>query len=327
MGPKTATDGMLTVKEAADYLKLSETMVRRHIEVGRLDVVKTGARKSKTFIPLQSLEDLKTRFGRQQGNPVVIAVVNQKGGVGKTTTADYLGRIFAKLKKRTLLIDLDPQGSLSEIHWYSKGGLMAPEGELPAGAKLLVRSYSSQYKEFPKSVAGYDGFLSIIPNDPAGFNLEQQLPPYGRDQLLKDALTGLAGLYDVIIIDNNPSKSVPMINAVVAADIVLVPTPPERLPMKGLDDLINTVREAQKANLVASQLRIVCTRFGRNETHDAGRAELEMSYPGEVMTATIPEKQEIKKDQALDSDPAYIEVQKEYFALANELAELMPGRL
>lgn len=166
----------------------------------------------------------------------IIAVTNQKGGVGKTTTAVNLSACLAEAGRRTLLIDADPQGN-------------ATSGLGKAG-KAANSIYDVIINDYPAAGAiqdtGYDG-LKLLPSAIAlaGAEIELVSMP-GRDTLLKDALTPVRSEYDYILIDCPPSLGLITLNALAAADSVLVPIQCEYYALEGVGQLMNTLGLVRK---------------------------------------------------------------------------------
>ena len=163
---------------------------------------------------------------------VIIAIINQKGGTGKTTTAINLGSALASLKKKVLIIDLDPQANLS----YSFG-IKSPNGtitEVLQGKKTLQAILVKKER------------LSIAPSSISLADLEISLVnKLGREKLLKERLKGLKG-YDYVFIDSPPSLSILTVNALNAASEVLIPLQMEILSLQGLAQLLETVNEVRR---------------------------------------------------------------------------------
>lgn len=172
----------------------------------------------------------------------IIAVINQKGGTGKTTTAANLGVALASLGKKILLIDLDPQANLT----YSFG-ISSPE----KGTMVEVL----QGKKTLQSILMECEGLSLAPSSTALTDVEVSLVnKIGRERILKDSFAGLRG-YDYVFIDCPPSLSVLTINALNCADEVLIPSQMEVLSMQGLAQLLETIGEVRK--VLNEKLKVV----------------------------------------------------------------------
>ncbi|SFH12088.1 ParA family protein [Pontibacter chinhatensis] len=170
----------------------------------------------------------------------VVAVINQKGGTGKTTTTINLGSALSKLGKKVLLVDLDPQSNLS----YSLA-IPNPEKTL-AGVFLGDNSLQETWVE-------KDG-LWVVPgsNDLVDVEISLVTEPE-REKFLKTILAEAKG-FDFILIDCPPSLSVLTLNALTAAHEVLVPLQMEVLTLQGLDQIMNTIQKVKKA--FNSQLKV-----------------------------------------------------------------------
>ncbi|ARU02840.1 ParA family protein [Yoonia vestfoldensis] len=169
--------------------------------------------------------------------PKIIAIANQKGGVGKTTTTINLGAALAELKKRVLLIDLDPQGNAS-----TGLGVAADQRDITTYDLLSGDSTVSEAAQ-PTNVSG----LMIIPatTDLSSADMEL-LDNKKRSFLLRDVLEHVAG-YDYILIDCPPSLNILTVNAMVAAQSILVPLQSEFFALEGLSQLILTVRDVRQS--------------------------------------------------------------------------------
>ena len=171
----------------------------------------------------------------------IIAVINQKGGTGKTTATANLGAALASLGKRVLLIDLDPQSNLS----YSFGINLSNGGSI---ADVL------QVKKTLQAILVEREGVFIAPASVLLADLEVSLVnKIGREQVLKDRLKGLKG-YDYILIDCPPSLSILTVNALNAAHEVLIPLQMEVLSLQGLSQLLDTI--AQVKQVLNSGLKI-----------------------------------------------------------------------
>ena len=162
----------------------------------------------------------------------IIAVINQKGGTGKTTATSNLGAALASLGKRVLLIDLDPQANLS----YSFGIKLSNGGSV---ADVL------QGKKTLQSILVEREGATVAPASMLLADIEVSLVnKIGREQILKDRLKGLKG-YDYVFIDCPPSLSILTVNALNAAHEVLIPLQMEVLSMQGLSQLLDTIGQVR----------------------------------------------------------------------------------
>ena len=166
----------------------------------------------------------------------IIAVASQKGGVGKTTTAINLGACLAQENQRVLLVDVDPQGSASS-------GLGINGNDVAQGTyEVLLGEAEIQQAVRPTSLANLD----LIPAGQRLSGAEIELVSlFGREARLKNALAKLRDSYDFIFLDTPPSLGLLTVNALTAADSVLIPLQCEYLALEGLSQLIGAIRLVQ----------------------------------------------------------------------------------
>ena len=172
----------------------------------------------------------------------VIAVVNQKGGVGKTTTTLNLGYALANQDKKVMLIDLDPQGSLT----ISLG--MDNNDELKNTiASLMALAIEDKQLPEKENYIIHTGKLNLIPCNIELSAIEFSLVnAMSREMILKYIIDEFKSDYDYIIIDCSPSLGMLTINALAACDSVIIPVTPEYLSAKGLELLLMTIMRTQK---------------------------------------------------------------------------------
>lgn len=210
----------------------------------------------------------------------IVSVVNQKGGVGKTTTSMNLAAYLAHYGKYVLLVDLDPQGNASSGFGHDIANL--------AGTYEAL-SNTSNTKEYILPTA-HDG-LSILPGNAnlAGAQVEL-VNEFNRERKLEQALLSVRNDYDYIIIDNPPSLGLLTINGLVASDSVLVPVQAEYYALEGLGQLmqtVNLVREHLKPELVI--MGAVITMFDpRTNLSNQVLQELYKHFPGKIFRSVIP---------------------------------------
>lgn len=211
----------------------------------------------------------------------IICIANQKGGVGKTTTAVNLAASLAAAEKRILLVDMDPQGNASSGVGIDKS--LLKESIYDALINSVDPATLIQATEL--------GRLAILPatTDLAGAELELIDMPE-REGQLKKILHGLRDSYDYILIDCPPSLGLLTINAMTAADRVLVPLQCEFYAMEGLSQIVRTIKLVQKGlNPRLSIDGIVLTMYdGRNNLSRQVEEEVRAHFGDEVFKTVIP---------------------------------------
>ena len=172
----------------------------------------------------------------------IIAIANQKGGVGKTTTCASLGVGLAKEGKRVLLIDSDPQGSLSISLGFTE------LDKLPYTlSTAMMQAIEDQPITVAEGVLHHEEKVDLLPANIELAGLEVSLiNTMSREKILKQCLEPLKRDYDYILIDCMPSLGMLTINALAAADSVLVPAQPQFLSAKGLEQLLQTVNKVRR---------------------------------------------------------------------------------
>ena len=202
----------------------------------------------------------------------IISVVNQKGGVGKTTTAVNLGAYLAHQGKQVLLVDIDPQANATS----GLGIYEALVGDKQI-FDIIKRTVQDGYKVAPATVSLAGAGIELVSMDEREFRLSNIL------QEIKDE-------YDYIIIDGPPSLGLLTINSLVAADEVLIPIQSEYYALEGLSQLLNTINLVQ-ANLKPELgiMGAVITMFDkRNRLSESVMQELYKYFPNRIFRSVIP---------------------------------------
>lgn len=210
-----------------------------------------------------------------------IAIINQKGGVGKTTTAINLGAYLAKAGKRVLILDLDPQGNTTS------GLGIATEDINGCVYNVLIDGVTvHRIKKETKHVN-----LHVAP---ASINLAaaevELVSQLAREHKLKTALADVSDDYDYVLIDNPPSLGLLTVNGLVAADAVLIPVQAEYYALEGLGQLLSTVKRVRSSlNPRLDLLGVVVTMYDKRtllsrEVH----AELRKHFGNRVFDSVIP---------------------------------------
>jgi chromosome partitioning protein len=212
----------------------------------------------------------------------VYTLVNQKGGVGKTTTAINLGAFLARAGQRVLIVDIDPQANATSCLGVDKHGPRASTYEMllddiPAASLVLVNNGLS---------------LSLLPSSPALAGAEVELVEAAeREWRLKRALAPLLDRYDYMLVDCPPSLSLLTVNGLVAArDGVIIPVQCEYLALEGLGQLMETLQRVRSGLFPELSIRgVLMTMFdARTHLSNDVLAEVRKHFPGQVFNSVVP---------------------------------------
>ena len=210
---------------------------------------------------------------------MVITIANSKGGTGKTTTAVNLGAALAENEQRILLVDLDPQGNLSvnlgvDIDLLSRtiyDVLLNPES-IPISqiiiSKLSFKRGSEFTDAFRLTATALSTEMDLAPAniDLSGATVELMIVQ-GRETILKRALKPVLKSYDFILIDCPPNLELLTLNALTAADLVIIPTQTEYLAMRSIKELKNIIDKVRERTNPKLDMKLLCTMFDRRTVH------------------------------------------------------------
>lgn len=211
----------------------------------------------------------------------IISVANQKGGVGKTTTAVNLAACLGHLKNKVLLVDIDPQGNATSGFGVEKRRVQATSYDVLIGEKTMEEAL------IHTSFTGVDLIPSSI--SMAGAEIEL-VDEENRIERLKAALSPLKGNYDYILIDCPPSLGLITLNAFTASDTVLIPTQCEYYSLEGLSQLMATIRQVKRKYNPAIEIEgVLLTMYdGRLNLTNQVVTEIKRFFPDKVYRTTIP---------------------------------------
>ena len=245
----------------------------------------------------------------------VLAVVNQKGGVGKTTTGINLAASLAQAGRTVLLIDLDPQGNATVGSGISKDGHQYTVYDVLLGTCKIRNAVVS-------TECGYD----LIPanDDLAGAQVEL-IDQIGREMRLRKALKKVTKRYDHILVDCPPSLNLLTVNALVAADSVMIPIQCEYFALEGLTALVSTIRKIREALNPRLKLEgLLRTMFDpRNCLSSEVSEQLQEHFGDKVYDTIIPRNVRLAEAPSYGKPAMFYELHSKgaqaYLALASEI--------
>lgn len=212
----------------------------------------------------------------------IYTLVNQKGGVGKTTTAINLGAYLAKFDQKVLIVDLDPQANATSCLGVDKHSVMNGTYEAMLGITPAVKSL----------LANSSLKLTLLPASPSLAGAEVELvEEQERDTRLKKALEPLSERFDYILIDCPPSLSLLTVNGLVAArDGVIIPVQCEYLALEGVGQLLQTLQRIRQSLYPGLQVRGVVMTMFESRAHLSSDVvgEIRKHFPNQVFNAIVP---------------------------------------
>ena len=249
----------------------------------------------------------------------IIAIVNQKGGVGKTTTCVNLAAAVKAAGKRVLLCDFDPQANATSGMGVDKTTSNGVYDALINGAETAQLIVTTPYGDvLPSSKALAGAGVEMI-------NMED------RQFLLKAALRQVADNYDFIFIDCPPSLELLTLNALCAANSLLVPVQGEYYALEGLSDLMNTVRLVRRSLNPKLEIEgVLLTMFdGRNRLTRQVQDEVNRCFPDQIFKTVIPRTVRLSEAPSFGKSILHYDIKSKgseaYLSLAKEIVMRKPG--
>ena len=248
----------------------------------------------------------------------IMAVVTQKGGVGKTTSAVNLAACLGELGKKCLLVDIDPQGNATSGVGIDKRQVKLSTYDLLTGTQgaqqAVIKTAFANLWVIPASVALAGAEIEMV-----------ELPR--RESRLKAALAPLREQFDFILIDCPPALGLLTLNALVAADTFLIPAQPEYYALEGLSQLIATVRQVKRLYNPTLELEgVLFTMYdGRTNLTQQVVAEVKKFFPRRVYGTVIPRTVRLAEAPSFGKPINYYDKAgkgaKAYLALAQEILQ------
>lgn len=260
----------------------------------------------------------------------IISISNQKGGVGKTTTAVNLSASLAALEKKVLLIDLDPQGNASQGLGYNE-----IQDEDVFEALEAAEDPNAVTLDLMKGIIKPTGlrYMNLIPSSPGLAGLEMTLVnAANRERRLQAVIDKIRNDYEYVIIDSPPSLSLLTINALTAADSVLIPVQCEYYAMQGLAELFNTIRLVQKNLNPKLQIEgaLLTMYDARLTLSKQVMDEVKNCFSEKIFKTAIPRNVKLAESPSHGKPVIQYDIQsvgsKSYMSLAEELLSIQGGK-
>ena len=278
-------DGLKRDKKAAETVKqhkkeeiVEDELIIDHIEVVERETVKPLVEQEVPPTPIKTIKD-KAPVKHVVGQTKVMAIINQKGGVGKSTTAINLSAALGELGKQVLLVDLDPQGN-------SSSGLGIEKSQVHNCVyDVLLNDVAIEDVIIPDVGEGLDLVPATINLAGAEVELVSEM---ARENRLKDAVGSLRGKYDYVFIDCPPSLGLLTVNALVAADKLLIPIQCEFYALEGVTKLLDSMKRVKtRLNPSLDIFGVLLTMYDGRTTLSKQVVEEVRNYFGKIVFDTL----------------------------------------
>ncbi|MEO7716310.1 MAG: AAA family ATPase [Capsulimonas sp.] len=311
---------LLTIMEAAQHAKVAERTVRRRIDNGSLPFVTKGVKK---LVRISDLERAFAPEGAKANTPPVgpcrvIALTNQKGGVGKTTTAANLASALAAQGLRVLAVDCDAQGNLTQALGSDPDTLAVTLYNVLIERVPITQAILTPILGYPTlSLIGSSLDLAAADHQLAGV--------VAREMRLRQVLEPMLPQYDFVLIDCPPALGLLTLNALTAATEIIVPVEMGVFSLRGVGRLMDTIEEVRTVNPSLGRVRALANRSDNTNLSVDVQAELKSAFQNDLFKTVIRRSVRVGEAQAASSpitlhrpkDPAA----KDYVALAQEVLD------